>query len=432
MATADYLTKALRIPDLRNKILFTAAILALYRFLAHIPVPGVDPTALRLMFDSSGLLSALNIFAGGGLKNFSIIALGVGPYINASIIIQLLSMVIPQLEELMKEGSYGRQKINQYTQALALPLTLIQAYGFYFLLKQQNLTGLNVLPDLNPFQLLTIVLVMSAGSFFLIWLGETITEYGIGNGLSIIVFAGIMAGIPSSAAAFFSVIDSTQIFNILVFVAVAALVIAGVVYTNEAYRKIEVQYSSQTRGGKSVGGGTSFIPVRINQAGVIPIIFAVSLILLPSGIATYLQTLSNPTFVNIGTWMAINFSPTSILYSLTYFLLVFAFTYLYTSITFNPERIADEIRRGGGFIPGIRPGRSTVEYLKFIISRLTLAGGVFLGLIAILPSVVQNITNISTLAVGGTGLLIVVSVILQTIKQVESQVVTKEYDSFRR
>jgi preprotein translocase subunit SecY len=431
MATTDYLTKALRIPDLRNRILFTAAILALYRFMAHIPVPGVDPTALRLMFDSSGILSALNVFSGGGLRNFSIVALGVGPYINASIIIQLLSMVIPQLEELMKEGSFGRQKINQYTQALALPLTLIQAYGFYFLLQHQSLTGVSVLPALNTFQLITVVLTMSAGSFFLIWLGEAITERGIGNGMSMIIFAGIMAGIPGSAAAFFSIADASQLFNVMIFVAVAAAVIAGVVYINEAYRKIEVQYSSQSRGGKNVGGGSSFIPVRINQAGVIPIIFAVSLVLLPSAVAGYLQTVSNAQLVSFGTWLAINFTTRSIWYNALYFVLVFGFTYLYTSITFNPEKIADEIRRGGGFIAGIRPGRSTVEYLKYIISRLTLAGGVFLGLIAILPSVIQSLTNISTLAVGGTGLLIVVSVILQTIKQVESQVVTKEYDSFR-
>lgn len=431
MTTTGYLTKALRIPDLRNRIIFTAAILALYRLLAHIPVPNVDPTALRSMFDASGLLSALNVFAGGGLKNFSIVALGVGPYINASIIIQLLSMVIPQLEELMKEGSFGRQKINQYTQALALPLTLIQAYGFYFLLKQQSLTGVNVLPNLSVFELIVVILAMSAGSFLLIWLGETITEYGIGNGMSMIIFAGILAGIPSSAAAFFSVAETSQIFNLVIFATVSIAVIAGVVYINEAYRKIEVQYSSQNRGGKSTGGGSSFIPIRINQAGVIPIIFAVSLVLLPSGLAGYLQRSTNPTLLNIGTWLGINFSPSSAFYNVFYFILVFAFTYLYTSITFNPEKIADEIRRGGGFIAGIRPGRSTVEFLKYIISRLTLAGGVFLGLIAILPSVIQGVTNVSTLAVGGTGLLIVVSVILQTVKQVESQVVTKEYDSFK-
>ncbi len=431
MTITGYLSRALRIPDLRNRIIFTAAILALYRLLAHIPVPNVDPTALRLMFDSSGILSALNVFAGGGLKNFSVVALGVGPYINASIIIQLLTMVIPQLEELMKEGSFGRQKINQYTQALALPLTLIQAYGFYFLLKQQSLTGVDVLPSLTTFQLVVVILAMSAGSFFLIWLGETITEYGIGNGMSMIIFAGILAGIPSSAAAFFSVAETSQVFNILVFAAVSIAVMAGGGYINEAYRKIHVPHSSQARNGRNVGGGTSFIPVRINQAGVIPIIFAVSLVLLPSGLAGYLQRSASPVLLNIGTWLAINFSPTSIFYNVFYFALVFGFTYLYTSITFNPEKIADEIRRGGGFIAGIRPGRSTVEYLKYIISRLTLAGGVFLGLIAILPSIVQGVTNISTLAVGGTGLLIVVSVILQTVKQVESQVITKEYEYFR-
>lgn len=273
---------------------------------------------------------------------------------------------------------------------------------------------------------------MSAGSFFLIWLGETITEYGVGNGMSMIIFAGILAGIPSGAAAFFSVAETSQVFNILVFGGVAIAVIAGIVFINEAYRRIEVQYSSQMRGGKTSGGGTSFIPIRINQAGVIPIIFAVSLVLLPTALGGYLQRSVNPTLLNIGTWLATNFTPTSFFYNALYFILIFAFTYLYTSITFNPEKISDEIRKGGGFIAGIRPGRSTVDYLKYIISRLTLAGGLFLGLVAILPSIIQGMTNISALAVGGTGLLIVVSVILQTVKQVESQVITKEYDSFRR
>lgn len=428
----SYLLKAIRIPDLRSKVIFTLVILALYRFLAHIPVPGVDTAALKLFFDSSKALSFLNVFSGGGLRNLSIVAMGVGPYISASIIIQLLTMVVPKLEELSKEGNFGRQRINQYTQALTLPLAIIQAYGLYFTLSRQALAGSNILPMLSPERLLGLIIIMTAGTFLLMWLGELITEYGVGQGMSIIIFAGIVAGIPGALGTSILVAEVANIINILVFVLISFIVIGSVVFINEAFRKVEIQYSNKIRGGKMIGGGSSFIPIKINQAGVIPIIFAVSLVLIPSALSGYLQRSSSATVSAIGLWVSVNFQASSVFYNLFYFALVFVFTYFYTSVTFNPQKISNEIRQGGGFIPGVRPGRSTIEYLSYIIKRLTFAGGAFLGLIAILPSTVQSFTGLSSLAIGGTGLLIVVSVILETVKQIESQVISREYETFTR
>lgn len=428
----SYLTQALKIPDLKKKIIFVFAILALYRFLAHIPVPGVDTNALRELFQNSQFLSFLNIFTGGGLQNLSIVALGVGPYITASIIIQVMTMAFPALEELSKEGAAGRQKLNQYTRFLTLPLSIVQAYSIYFLLGRQDVAGATILPVYGPFDLILVLVSMAAGSFFLMWLGNTITEYGVGNGVSVIIFAGILASIPSSAGQLFAGFETGQAFNVILLLVVFLAVIAGVVYVNEAYRKIEVQYSTKLRGSRNVGGGNSFIPVKINQAGVIPIIFAVSLVLIPSAAAGYLQNVSNVRLSEIGVWLSVNFASGSALYNIFYFILVFGFTYFYTSVTFNPKKIAEDIRKSGGFIPGIRPGKATEEFLKYIINRLTLAGGLFLGLIAVLPGVVQGLTNISSLAIGGTGLLIVVSVVLETIKQIESQVITRDYESISR
>ena len=428
----SYLLKAVRIPDLRKKVIFTLLILGLYRFLAHIPVPGIDTNALRLFFDSSAVLSFLNIFTGGGLRNLSIVAMGVGPYISASIIIQLLTMVVPKLEALSKEGNFGRQRINQYTQALTLPLAIVQSYGLYFTLSKQSLAGVSILPSLTPDKLLLVILIMTAGTFFLMWLGELITDNGVGQGMSILIFAGIVAGIPAGIGSSLSIAEVGNITNILMFILVSLGVTASVVYINEAYRKVEIQYSSKIRGGKTVSGGSSFIPIKINQAGVIPIIFAVSLVLIPTAISGPLQRSSNSVIFSIGSWLGANFQTSSLPYNIFYFILVFAFTYFYTSVTFNPQKISDEIRQGGGFIPGIRPGRSTIEYLGYIIKRLTLAGGVFLGLIAIMPSIMQGVTGLASLAVGGTGLLIVVSVILETVKQIESQVISREYETFTK
>ena len=360
----------------------------------------------------------------------SIVAVGLGPYISASIVIQLLTMLIPSLEELSKEGSMGRQRINQYTQMLTFPIAIAQSYGVYALLTRQDIGGQQIFLNTDWFSILTIIFIIASGTYLLMFLGELISQYGIGQGMSMLIFAGIVASIPAAVGRFASTIENTQFFAVIIFVAVALVVIAGVVYITQAFRKVEIQYSNRARNGAVVSAGAkSYIPIKINQAGVIPIIFAVSLVVVPNVLGAYLQRLDNRTLADAGLWLTVNFSSTSVLYSIFYFLMVFAFTYLYTSITFNPEKIAEDIRRGGGFIPGVRPGHSTVAALKYIINRLTLAGGVFLGLIAVLPSLIQSLTGVVSLSVGGTGILIVVSVILETIKQVEAQVVSKEYDS---
>ena len=423
------LVKALSINNLRKKILITFLILAFYRLLAHIPVPNINHQALDMLFGSNSFFGVLNLFSGGGLSNMSIVAVGLSPYISASIIIQILTMMVPSLEELTKEGSMGRQRINQYTQLLTFPIAIAQSYGIYALLSRQAIGGQEIFLNNDWFSILTIVFIIASGTYILMFLGELITQYGIGQGMSMLIFAGIAAGIPGSLGQFVLTLESVQLFNVLVFAAVALTVVASVVYITQAIRKIDIQYSGRASNGSAMLGGKSYIPVKINQAGVIPIIFAVSLVVVPNVLGAYLQRQDNRTLSEIGLWLTVNFASTSVLYSVFYFLMVFAFTYLYTSITFNPEKIAEDIRRGGGFIPGTRPGHSTVAYLRYVINRLTLAGGVFLGAIAVLPSVVQSMTGIAALSIGGTGILIVVSVILETIKQVEAQVVSKEYDS---
>ncbi len=429
----ENLTKAVKIPQLRNKIIITLLVLGLFRFLAHIPVPGVQTDTLKLLFDSNQLLGFLNLFSGGGLENMSLVALSVGPYITASIIIQVFTMAIPKLEELSKEGQTGREILNSYVKALTLPVALIQAYGMYFLLSKQEFGGAPLIEPLNPFDTLLLVLTLTAGSFLLMWLGGFITDYGVGQGMSVIIFAGILAGIPGSMLSVFAAGgDAEQIFNIIVLIAVFVAVIGGVVFVNEAFRKIEVQYASKVAGSKLAGGGKSYIPIKINQAGVIPIIFAVSLILLPTTLGAYLSRSPQSNLAEIGLWVQTYFNSTSILYNFAYFILVFGFTFFYTSITFNPEKIADDIRKNGGFVPGIRPGRATIDYLRYVIKHLTFAGGVFLGTIAIFPTTVQSFTGITSLAIGGTSLLIVVSVALETVKQLESQVITREYESLTR
>jgi preprotein translocase subunit SecY len=426
----EKLSKSIKIPQLRNKIIITLLVIALFRFLSHVPVPFVNTQSLKAFFDSSQLLGIINLFSGGGLQNLSIVALSVGPYITSSIIIQVLTMVVPKLEELAKEGQTGRQKLNQYTQTLTLPIALIQAYGVYFMLNTQTINNVPVINYLSPADLIIFILTLTAGSFLLLWVANLITDYGVGQGVSVIIFAGILSGIPSSLQGLFA--GGGQLFNILILVAVFLAVIMGVVYINQSFRKIEVLYSSKMRGGRLAGGGNSYIPIKINQAGVIPIIFAVSLILLPQAVAGYMSASSVSIISSIGLWLQLNFNTTAFLYNALYFLLVFGFTYFYTSITFNPHKIAEDIRNSGGFIPGIRPGRATEEYLKYVINRLTLAGGVFLGVLAILPTVLQSITNINSLSIGGTSLLIVVSVALETVKQLESQVITREYESLSR
>lgn len=414
--------KILKNEELRNKILFSLLAIVIFRILAHIPVPGVDLGAVRAFLSSSAIFGLFDLFSGGGFQNFSIVTLGLGPYINASIILQLFTKMIPALEELSKEGESGREKINMYTKLLTVPLSLIQAYGVYFLLSRQTVIG-----SLDPLQLAVLLLSFVSGSMLLVWLGDLVTEYGIGQGISLLIFVGIVSRLPAGVVSFVSLADQRGILELLLFLALAIVVIIAIVLVNEGTRNIPIEYGRRGVRSQRV---SNFLPIKINQAGVIPIIFAVSLVLVPSLISGPLLATNSPLLVQIGSFLSRNFAQTTVLYNVFYFLLVFGFTFFYTFMQFDPEKIADDIKKRGGFIPGIRPGRSTASYLRDITLRLTLGGAIFLGVIAILPFFVQSATGLTNLAIGGTGILIVVSVVLDTIRQVESMMVTRNYQSF--
>ena len=416
--------KILKFPEIRRRILFSFLIIIVFRLLAHVPVPGVDTAAIRSFLQGNAYLGLFDLFSGGGFQNFSIVTLGLGPYINVSIIIQLLTVMIPSLEELSKEGESGREKINMYTRIFSVPMSLIQSFGIYFLLSKQGIMG-----QLVGFDLVLLMLSMTAGSMLLVWIGELVTEYGIGNGISMLIFVGIISRLPVSIAGFVGTMDSSSILSGLVFIALTLLVIAGVVLVNEGTRNIALEYGRRGRTSQKV---TNYLPIKVNQAGVIPIIFAVSVVMLPSVLAGPLQGASSPFLSSVGLFLAQNFNAQALGYNLFYFFLVVGFTYFYTSIQFNPEKIADDIKKRGGFIPGIRPGSATTRYLKGIVDRITLSGALFLGLIAILPFIAQSVGGVGNMGLGGTGLLIVVSVVLETIRQVESLTVSQSYDSYLR
>ncbi len=418
---------SIKSPDVRRKLLFTALVFAVARIFAHIPVSGVDLVQLKALFAQNQFLGLLNMFSGGTLANFSVMALGLNPYINASIILQLLTMVFPKLEELSKEGDSGRQKINQYTRLLTVPLAILQAVGMYALLRNQDIISV-----LNPLGIISFIAVTTAGTMFLVWLGEMITERGVGNGISLLIFAGIIAGLPAMFGQTASTTNAQNFFNMGVFAIMGLLVVGSIVVINEATRQITVYYAKRVRGNKMYGGQSTHLPLRLNQAGVIPIIFAVSLVLLPSLIANYLAVSKIPVLQNVGTFITIWLNPDGIVYNAMYFILVVAFTYFYTAVVFNPKKIADEIQKYGGFIPGIRPGTPTASYLNYILTRITLAGALFLGTIAILPVIGKSITNVQNIVLGGTGILIVVSVVLETIKAIEAQLVMRNYEGYAK
>jgi preprotein translocase subunit SecY len=338
---------------------------------------------------------------------------------------QLLGMVIPKIEELNKEGESGRAIVNQYTRMITIPLALVQSLGMFALLRSQSLV---VTQDFAS--IVTMLVTMLSGTMLAMWLGELITQYGIGNGISMLIFVGIVGRLPISLFQTASATQSEQFTNLIIFGALSLGVIAGIVVVSQAVRKVPINYAKRIRGSRLYGGQSTHLPLRINQAGVIPIIFAVSLVLLPSFLGGFLGRSSQPVLASLGSFLAVNFQPQGFLYNATYFLLVLGFTYFYTAVVFDPEKISDEIKKNGGFIPGIRPGKPTAEYLNYILNRITLAGALFLGLIAILPSIVQGITDVTTLALGGTGILIVVSVILETSKQLESLLVMRNYEGF--
>ena len=423
----DTLRKLFADPEVRRKLIFTLAIFFVFRVFAFLPVPAIDLARLKNLFAGNQFLSLLDIFSGGTLVNFSIMALGLNPYINASIIIQMLTVVFPKLEELSKEGEYGRHKINQYTRFLTIPLTMVQSIVIYVILKNQNIVG-----SMTPFEFISFVATLVAGSFILMWFGELISEFGIGNGISLLIFAGIVGRLHVGIGQTATTVAQDQIMNIIILLVLSVFIIAGVVFVNEAVRRIPVYYAKRIKGNRMYQAASNYLPLKLNQAGVIPIIFAVSFVLFPQLIGNFLQYSPVPVIAHVAAFLIRIFNPNSVMYNVLYFLLVMGFTFFYTIIVFNPQKIAEEIQKQGGFIPGIRPGQATKQHLQTILYRITSVGAVFLGVIAVLPAIISGITGIQNLVIGGTGILIVVSVILETFKTVEAQLVMKNYDKFMR
>jgi preprotein translocase subunit SecY len=423
----DKITQIFKIRELRNKILFILALLVIFRLIANIPIPGVDQMRLKTFFDSNQFFGLLNLFSGRGLSSISVVLLGVGPYITSSIIMQLLTMIVPRLEQIYKEeGEAGRQKFNQWTRWLTVPLAALQTFGMISVFRSQN-----IITNTSAFNVMSIIIVAVAGTIFLMWLGELITEKGIGNGVSLIIFAGIVSGLPSSVSRIFATWDPSKLFTYIIFLVVIIAAIGAVVFMTEGQRNIPVSYAKRIRGNKMYGGTSTHLPLRINQAGVIPIIFALSIMLFPGMIFTFLASKYQGTAIaGIASKASVLFSSSSWFYWLVYFLLVVAFTYFYTAVVFDPNKISESLQKQGGYIPGIRPGKTTAEYLYRIMNRVTLSGSIFLGLIAILPFIVQSFTDIGQVSIGGTGLLIVVSVVIETMKQIEGQLVMRDYEGF--
>ncbi len=410
--------QGLKTPLLRKKLSFTLLVLVVFRLIAHVPVPGVNLNLLQQFFSQNQLLSLLNIFSGGTLANFSIVALGLAPYINASVMFQLLTMVIPQLEELSKEGDYGRAKINQYTRMATIPIAIVQSLGMYGILRSQNIIGL-----LSPLMLVSLVCSMVAGTMIMIFFGELIDTYGVGSGVSMIIFAGIISRLPVSIIQTLSLTDFSDPqakLNLTILVLLSISVIIGIIMVEEAILRIPIHYARRAQ--------TTHLPIKVNTAGVMPIIFAVSLATVPSLLAQFLAKAPQPALSAVASFVARWLQPQSYVYIVFYFLLVIVFTFFYTSVVFKPKDIADQLRKSGGFIPGIRPGLATEKRLQYLLNRVIVVGAVFLGFIAVTPSIIQKMTQISTLTVGGTSILIAVSVVIELTRKIENVVQTHNYD----
>lgn len=412
----------LRDETLRKRIAFTIGALVIFRLLAAIPMPGIDTASLSRLLAGNQFLGLLDIFSGGGISTLSIVMLGVGPYITASIIVQLLTMMFPSMKaKMQEEGEAGRQKLSQYSRYAAVPLAAIQAFAFINLFQNQN-----VIPDFSGLTMVVSILVITAGSLLLMWIGELVSEFGIGNGVSLIIFAGIVAALPKTL---FQIIAGFDIANLpfyLLSLAIGLVVIIAVVVVTEAERSVPVTYAKQVRGNKVYGGVSTYLPLRLNQAGVIPIIFALSILIFPQIISNYFSNSSNLAIADAAASVS-SFLADPWTHAILYFVLVFIFTYFYTAVTFDPKQISENLQRGGAFIPGVRPGESTMEYLGKIVTRITLVGAIFLAIIAVLPLVTQGITGNQSLAIGGTALLIVVSVVLDLLKKIDAQVSMREY-----
>jgi preprotein translocase subunit SecY len=409
--------------DLRNNILFVLGMLVIFRVAAHIPIPGVNAAALKDIFSGNQILGLLNIFSGGGMQNFSIVMMGVAPYITSSIIFQLLAMIVPKLEEMQKEES-GRQKINMWTRWLTVPLASLQSFGMITILRRSSA---ELLVDVSNIDLAAMIITITAGTIFLMWLGELISEKNVGNGISIIIFAGIVSGLPQIVGQTISTYDTSQFFTMIGFAFIALITVIGVVIITEGQRNIPIQYAKQIRGTRMYGGTSTHLPLRVNMAGVIPIIFAISVVLFPPMIAQFFIHAKSAWIANSAQWV-IEIFQNQLFYGIVYFLLVFAFTYFYTEVIFHPNQIAENLQKQGGFIPGIRPGRHTSEYLANTTHKIIFVGALFLGIIAILPLIMRAFTGMQSLAIGGTSLLIVVAVVIEIVKQVESQLTMREYE----
>lgn len=421
----EKIIRIFKIKELRGKIIFVVALLIVFRLAANIPLPGVDAEKLREFFGNNQLFGMINAFSGSGLSNVSIVLLGVGPYITSSIIMQLLTMIFPNLEKLQKEeGEAGRQKFNMWTRWITVPLAGLQSFAMINLLKNQG-----VMKELQVFDMVTLIAVAIAGTIFLMWLGELITEKGIGNGVSLIIFAGIVSSLPGSVSNMVSTFDSTDFMGYVMFVAVGLITIAGVVMVNEGQRNIPISYAKRIRGSKTYGGTSTHLPLRVNQAGVIPIIFAISIMLFPGLIANFFVNSDKETVAQVARFISQLFQ-NQWFYGISYFVMVVLFTYFYTAVVFDPNKISDNLQKQGGYIPGVRPGSATADFLGRVINRITLSGSIFLGTIAVLPLIVKGATGLSALSIGGTSILIVVSVVIELIKQIEGQMVMRDYEGF--
>jgi preprotein translocase subunit SecY len=414
-----------KVKELRNSILVVLGLLLLFRATSHIPIPGVDIEALRRLFATNQYLGLLNVFSGGTYQNFAVTAMGVGPYITASIVVQLLTMVIPRLEEIQKEGESGQRRLNQYMRILTVPFAALQAYGVIQILRQGS-QG-TVLGNLSVFQMSTVIISMIAGSMFLMWIGEIISERKVGNGISLIIFAGIISRLPATFSQAASTFDSSQIIVMASYLLIGIITIAGVVFITEAQRNIPVTYARFVRGQSTTGGSTTMLPIRVNMGGVIPIIFAISVILFPPLVAQFFVHAKTAWLASAAGWV-VAASQNRLIYAISYFVLVLFFTYFYTAVIFHPEQIAENLQKQGGYVPGIRPGVPTAQYLQFVTNRILIVGAVFLAVIAVLPLAVSRLTGTQNLVVGGTSLLIVVSVVIETVQQIEAQLVMREYD----
>jgi preprotein translocase subunit SecY len=436
----EHLLNAWRLPDLRRKLLFTLGVLIIFRFIAHVPIPGVDVAGLKQLLSGNQTISMLDLFSGGALASFSVAALGVYPYITATIVMQLLTPMVPRLEMLGKEGESGRNKINQYTRMLTVPLAFLQGFGTVSLLhnSQGTAAGSQVIPNFGLWgvsgtvflQSLAMLVTLTTGTMLLTWLGELITENGIGNGISLIIFAGIVTRLPSFAQQ--TAVAGNSLTGAVVLAVVALILVIGIVLIYQGERRIRVEYARRIRGNRQMQGSSTHIPLRVNSAGMIPLIFAMSIMLFPATVASYFKVSSIAWVANVATVVANIFNSQGVLYWILFFVLVVGFTYFYTLVVFQQQNLPESLQKNGGFIPGIRPGRNTAEYLMRVLNRITLAGALFLGLVAISPLFVQTITSTQALTLSSTGLLIVVGVVLDTMKQLEAQLLMRRYQGFIR